>query len=308
MAGERRASRGTGRVKQAPGDDYTFSERLLIWSRAVGRWASPGPRLAQNRSAWGCLNPILLFKIIVILLLVVFLPVYMLPIMLVRLVTFGGSMRKYTPLMSAKSGEQARFGTGALDPAADPQTVQTGAATIAAHDPDFDPAMLTDWAAAATKLICQSLTAADATPTRTFMANGLFRTYMALLELRGEAEVTCEGSWQGTETALVEAIATPLVDEVRVRVTCSGWGWERHAPTGLTIRGGPDPRTWSEDLTFGRSANAISPVAGGLPAKHCPSCGADLDLDDNGACRHCNSVVTAGRHDWVLTSWRREGW
>jgi hypothetical protein len=239
---------------------------------------------------------------------VVLLPVYMLPIMLVRLVAFGGSIGKYTPLTSAKSGEQARFGSGALDPVADPQIIQAGAASIAAHDRDFDPARLTEWAAAATTLICQSLTSADATPARTFMANGLFRTYTALLELRSEADVSCEGSWQSTGATLVEAIGTALVDEVRVRVTCSGWAWEQHGPTGLTIRGGPDPRTWSEDLTFGRSASAISPVAGGLPAKHCPSCGADLDLDENGACRYCNSVVTAGRHDWVLTSWRREGW
>ena len=161
---------------------------------------------------------------------------------------------------------------------------------------------------AAAQLICQSLTSGDATPARTFMANGLFRAYQALLELRAQAEVDCEGSWQGTGAVLVDAVSTPLVDEVRVRLTCAGWCWERHGPSGLTLRGGPDMRNWSEDLTFGRSASAISPAAGGLPAKHCPSCGAPLDLDDQGACRYCQSIVTAGRHDWVLVSWRREAW
>ena len=59
------------------------------------------------------------------------------------------------------------------------------------------------------------------------------------------------------------------------------------------------------DLTFGRSASAVSPAAGGLPANHCPSRGAPLDLDENGACRYWNGIVTAGRHDWVLIGWRQ---
>ncbi len=107
---------------------------------------------------------------------------------------------------------------------------------------------------------------------------------------------------------LVGAVATPLFDEVRVRVMCEGSCWERHGPTGLTTRGSAEAATWSEDLTFGRSAGAVSPVAGGLPAKHCPSCGAPLDLDRDGACRYCQGIVTAGKHDWVLLSWRREPW
>jgi hypothetical protein len=289
-------------------NEDTFTERLLTGARQLMRWASPAPRSAEGGSSAGCLHPLTLLKFAVIILLVVFLPVYMLPLMLVRLVIFGRSAARYSSVVDMASGEEARGSYGGLDPPADAGSVEAGAASIAAHDPEFNPVKLTTWATAATTLICASLTSGDATPARTFMANGLFRTHRALLELRREAEVVCEGSWQAANATVVDVIATPLLDEVRVRITCTGWSWERHAPTGLTLRGGPDPTTWAEDLTFGRSADAASPAAGGLPARHCPSCGAPLDLDDNGACQYCNAVVTAGRHDWVLTSWRRQAW
>ena len=294
----------------AADDKDTFTERLITFPRAIFRWASltPRPGGRDTRSALGCLNPLTLLKIAVGLLFAVLMPLYMLPLLVVRMATLGRSSVRYSSVIDMTSGEQARWGHGALDPVPDALSVRAGAAAIAAHDPEFDPVKLTNWAVAATELICVSLTSGDATPARTFMANGLFRTYLALLELRAQAQVTCEGSWQCSRATLVDALATPLVDEVRVRLSCTGWCWDRHAPSGLTLRGSPEMRTWSEDLTFGRSANATSPAAGGLPARHCPSCGAPLDLDDNGACRYCSGIVTAGRHDWVLIGWRREAW
>jgi hypothetical protein len=283
--------------------------RLIEWSRGLMRWASSGLSTRnsdQRSSAGGCLNPLNLIKIVVLLLVAVFLPVIMLPLMLGRLATVGMSSLRYSSTMDVASGDDARSGHGILGDIAGQASVQAGLAAIAAHDPDFDPRKIMTWAAAAIALLCQSLTTSDATPARTFMANGLFRVHRALLELHEQAGVSCEGSWRPRDAALVYAVSTPLIDEVRVRVRCQGWYLERHVPTGLTLRGGPETAIWSEELTFGRSASAISPAAGGLPARHCPSCGAPLQLDDEGACQYCGGVVTAGRHDWVLVGWQVE--
>jgi hypothetical protein len=291
-------------------DADTFTERLLTAPQRVLRWASPA--LSSGRdgkaSALGCLNPLTLLKFAVMLAVLLLLPLFMLPSLLVRLVTVGRSSARFSSVIEVVSGEPARWGYGTLDPAAAAASVQAGMAAIAAHDPQFAPATLMNWAAAATTLIGQSLTTADATPTRTFMANGLFRTHLALLELRAGAGVACEASWRSTGATLVEVLSTPLFDEVRVRLQCEGQCVERHVTTGLTLRGSTERRTWSEDLTFGRSARATTPAEGGLPARRCPSCGASLDLGRDGACRYCRGIVTAGRHDWVLTSWRREPW
>ena len=305
-----------------------LTDDLFVVLRRASRWAASGvPKTQpgqQGSTPTGCANPIVLFKFVLFFLLVVLMPLFILPMLVVRLIMFGPSALRFSAATDVVSGDAARWGHGELEPAADAAQIEQGLAAIASRDPEFRPARLTQWASAATALICQSLTSGDPAPTRTFMANGLFRSNAALLELRSQGNVSCEAEWVAVDASVVDAITTPLFDEVRVRLRCEGFCWEQRADAGLTphseagltlpgageltLRGGPDRTTWSEDLTFGRSSQALTPPAGGLPARLCPSCGAPLDLDYDGACRYCHGIVTAGRHDWVLTSWRREPW
>jgi hypothetical protein len=296
-----------GRPAVTPaGDRDTVTERLVSGPQALMRWASAG--LTPGGSALGCLNPLTLFRFVLLLFLIALMPLYLLPMLVVRMATSGRTAVKYSATVGMTSGAPARWGYGTLDPPAAPAGIQAAAAAIAARDAGFDTVALMNWAAAATELICQSRTTGDATPARTFMAAGLFRSYQALLELRAAAGVSCTASWRATGATLAGIVATPLFDEVRVRLHCEGWCAEQHEGTGLILRGSAERRTWSEDLTFGRSAEATSPAGGGLPARRCPSCGAPLELDSAGACRYCRGIVTAGRHDWVLTGWRCEPW
>jgi hypothetical protein len=104
------------------------------------------------------------------------------------------------------------------------------------------------------------------------MANGLYHAHQALLEQRVVAEVSCAGHWQAVSAVVVEAFRSPLLEQVRVRVKCQGQHWERHEPTGLTLRGGPEAASWLEDLTFGRAADAVTPpAAGSRPADARPA-------------------------------------
>jgi hypothetical protein len=238
----------------------------------------------------------------------VLLPIFILPMMLARLAASGRQSFRYGSSVDITAGDEARWGHGVLQSAADDAVIRSGTMAMANRDPGFRLNALADWAVAATGLNCQSLVSGDATCTRTFMANGLYRAHQALLELRTRSEVSCSGTWRAVGAAVVGATRSQLVEEVRVRVHCEGWRMERHEPTGLTLRGGPQASAWSEDLTFARAADAVTPASGGLPASHCPSCGAHLDLDPGGACRYCQGVVTAGNYDWVLVSWQREPW
>ena len=297
------------------GEKYPLSERLfLAYNRAftgLVRWATggrPAPGADGAARRQGCANPFILVKAVIVLLLIVLMPLFLLPMVLIRLAQVGQTGFRYGAAINSARGDAARWGHGVLPPLPDPAEIRAGVAAIAGHDPGFRAVALTEWAAAATALIGQSLVSGDADPARTFMSNGLYRAHQALLELRARAGVSCAGSWQAVQAFVVEATRSALEDEVRVRVTCQGWCQERHEPTGITLRGGPDAATWSEDLTFARAATAVTPTAGGLPTRRCPSCGAGLDLDPDGACRYCKGIVTAGRDDWVLVSWQREPW
>lgn len=270
----------------------------------MSRWATGGPITSPDRpgSRRGCANPLALFKVLFFLVMIMLLPIFILPMMVVRLLESGRHSFRHGSPVDITAGDEARWGHGVLPPVPDDAVIRSGGVAIANRDPGFRVSALTDWAVAATALNCQSLVSGDATCTRTFMANGLYRAHQALLELRARSEVSCAGAWRVVSAAVVGAIRSQLVEEVRVRVRCQGWRMERHEPTGLTLRGGPEVATWSEDLTFARSAGAVTPASGGLPANRCPSCGAPLDLDPGGACRYCKGVVTAGNYDWVLVS------
>jgi hypothetical protein len=287
------------------GEKLPLSERVFYGFNAVSQWAMRNNRRMRGR---GCANPLSCLTTLIFLLVVVVCPVFMLPMMLARFAQMGLAGLRYGASVDITTGEEARWSHGTLQPVPDPARINAGAVAIASADPGFRARALTDWAHAASMLIRHSLMSGDATCTRTFMSNGLYRAHQALLELRARAEVSFQGSWRTIDAYVVEAIRTPLVEEVRVRVTCHGWRQEQHQPTGTMLRGGPGETNWSEDLTFARSTGTITPPGGGLPASRCPSCGANLDLNPGGACRYCKGIVTAGRHDWVLVSWQREAW
>jgi predicted lipid-binding transport protein (Tim44 family) len=67
------------------------------------------------------------------------------------------------------------------------------------------------------------------------------------------------------------------------------------------VRGDREVRDWCEDWIFQRKAGAVTKPNGGTMSKHCPNCGAPLDLDLAGVCRYCRAPVMSGEFDWVLT-------
>jgi hypothetical protein len=290
-----------------------LTERVFGSFTAVSHWA--GSDLASRpdgREPRGCGHPLGVLKALVFLLVIVAFPVFVLPMVLARLAQTGWTGIRYGASADMASGEAARWGHGALPlvPAAGPdgEPVAEAALSIAVHDPRFQADALAGWAVMVTARLRQSLMTGEPAPARTFMANGLYRTHQALLELRTDAGVSYTGQWRAVDAAVIGTTRSALVEQVWVRVSCQGWRWERHEPTGVTLRGGPEDVSWSEDLTFARAAGAVTPPSGGVLASRCPSCGAGLDLDPGGACRYCRGVVTAGRHDWVLVSWRSEPW
>jgi hypothetical protein len=280
---------------------YTF-RKLTDW--AAKDWRTP-PGGGQPR---GCSSPLGVLKAVIFLLCIVCLPLFLVPWILVWVVKAGGGSLRYAASVDVTSGDKARWTNGVIAvPMAD---AQAGAAAeeIQLRDPGFQVSALTGWAVTATARLRDSVLSADPTVTRTFMSNGLYRVHEALLDLRSQAAVESTGGWQVTDAVVTGVFRSPLTEQVRVRVRCAGWRQERHEPSGTTLRGGPQAGSWLEDLVFARSSDAVTPPGGGLPADRCPSCGAGLDLDTNGACRYCRGVVTAGRQDWVLVSWQREPW
>jgi len=294
---------------RGPLDNAPPAERLFYTFRKLTNWASSDFRSRPGGGEpRGCSSPLGWLKALIFLLCLVCMPVFLVPWILVWLVQGGLGSVRYGAAVDVVGGEKARWANGVIAPLMDNGQAGAAAEDILLRDPGFQVSVLTGWAVAATALLRDSLLSGDPTVTRTFMSNGLYRVHEALLDMLSQAAVACTGSWQAADATVTGVFRSPLTEQVRVQVRCAGWRQETHVPSGTTLRGGPRAGTWLEDLVFARSADAVTPPGGGLPADRCPSCGAGLDLDVAGACRYCKGVITAGRQDWVLVSWQREPW
>lgn len=73
--------------------------------------------------------------------------------------------------------------------------------------------------------------------------------------------------------------------------------------TGNVIRGDRNREVFmTYHWTFIRSLDQRSKVAGESDGKHCPNCGAPIDLNQSAVCAYCGSVLESGSYDWVLSN------
>jgi hypothetical protein len=181
-----------------------------------------------------------------------------------------------------------------------PGDVSAGVAAVRVTDPDFEPLGLARVAEAGYALLEQSLISGDASAVRAFMGPGLWHLHRLVLEERARfgVQAVAEAKVEAAEVFDVARGAT--FDRVRVRLRLNGRRFDRDAATGVTVRFTSEPRQWCEEWTFTRSVAATTVVGRGLLHNTCSYCGARLQVDDQGTCRWCHSVVMGGQQDWVL--------
>lgn len=56
------------------------------------------------------------------------------------------------------------------------------------------------------------------------------------------------------------------------------------------------------EWTMIRTKGAKTAVSDKDETKHCPNCGAPLDLNNSTKCPYCGSIITAAEYDWVLNN------
>ena len=54
--------------------------------------------------------------------------------------------------------------------------------------------------------------------------------------------------------------------------------------------------------TFMRKTGVLTGASSNRSTKNCPNCGAEIRITSAGKCGHCNSVITTGEFDWVLSN------
>lgn len=140
----------------AAGEKLPLTERVFYAFDAVSRWVfrktsdsrDADRRANRDGTLWGCVAS--LIRIVIIASVVVFCPLFMLPMMLTRLAQVGRQGFRYGASVAIVTGDEARWGSGALPAAAPVAEVRSGLAAIATRDQGFRVRTLTDWAVAVT--------------------------------------------------------------------------------------------------------------------------------------------------------------
>ncbi len=73
--------------------------------------------------------------------------------------------------------------------------------------------------------------------------------------------------------------------------------------TGNVLRGSRSRELFmTYRWTFIRTIGRLTAVSGEVDTKHCPNCGAPIDLNQSAVCEYCGSVIESGDYDWVLSN------
>lgn len=72
--------------------------------------------------------------------------------------------------------------------------------------------------------------------------------------------------------------------------------------TGKVVEGDPEREIFMEyELVMSRRKGVVTRLAENTAVTTCPNCGANVSINASGECEYCNSVVSSGDFDWVLT-------
>jgi predicted lipid-binding transport protein (Tim44 family) len=185
-------------------------------------------------------------------------------------------------------------GTQALAPAA-------GFALIHTADPAFDERAFMARVERAFMTLQQAWENRDLDTARTFLGPGCYLAWSAQLEqMIGEHERNVLEGLRVDGLQPVRVIHGRVYDDVTVRITATCADYEVDEASGRIVFGDRTPRTFVEYWTFQRSVDTRSGGAD-LLDKHCPNCGAPLQVNQVGECRYCSVAVTSGKFDWVLS-------
>ncbi|HMV67907.1 MAG TPA: TIM44-like domain-containing protein, partial [Myxococcota bacterium] len=138
----------------------------------------------------------------------------------------------------------------------------------------------------------------DARPYTTDMAWNTLRFWIDRYQRAGLVNRVADARVESMELARVTVDAWYESFTLHIRATLRDW--VEDANTHKVVAGDPDAEhRFSEYWTFIRAVG--SGDASGDPTR-CPSCGAPLDrVNAAGTCGYCDSVITTGRFDWVLS-------
>lgn len=218
-------------------------------------------------------------------------------IVFLRLKKTGKLKQIQSNLSNVQNSVSSSFQTGVDNT----ETVSSQVRTI---DPNFSSDAFLGWAREVFLKIQQAWTDRDWKVIRPFESNELFATHNAQLneyiknhkinvieKINISSATLTEFRQDGDKEVLVVELHAIMRDYVI------------DDKTRKVLESDPN-RDWHMKylMTFNRKAGVKTKVGtSNKSTTNCPNCGAPTEITSAGQCEYCDSVITTGEHDWVLS-------
>jgi hypothetical protein len=174
-------------------------------------------------------------------------------------------------------------------------------------DPYFSQDAFIGWAREVFMKIQQAWSTRDWRPIRPFESNELFSQHSAQLqEYINNNKINVVEKININYCALKEFRQDGDKEVLVVELHAIMRDYVIDATTRNVLESDPN-KDWSMKylLTFNRKAGVkTNPGTSNKSTTNCPNCGAVTDITSAGQCKYCDSVITTGEHDWVLSDIR----
>lgn len=187
-------------------------------------------------------------------------------------------------------------------PAVDPEAIAAGMAAIKAHDPNFDETAFLGRAQTVFFKVQQAWQARNQDIARDGMSDALYERHKIQTDqLIANHQIDMLDNIVIGHAKIVGVNAGRPYDSIVVAISASMTDYTIDENTKAVVSGNQYQKTFTENWTFIRRADAQSVVGQTQLASTCPSCGAPLSLQ-NGKCTYCGAFVKTSSSDWVVDS------
>jgi hypothetical protein len=171
------------------------------------------------------------------------------------------------------------------------------------RDPNFSEQQFEDVASTAFFKVQEAWAKRDMSGARSFVSPTLLNRFQAQLDqMKREGKVNKMEKLAVGSVDLAEVAHDGGSDYITVKINASAADFTLDEKSGQVVSGSKNPEPFTEYWTFLRSDSVKTPS--GVPeliSKHCPNCGAPLQVNAIGKCDYCGSEVTSGHYSWVLS-------
>lgn len=172
---------------------------------------------------------------------------------------------------------------------------------LSQKDPIFNEQAFKDFVQNSFYKIQEAWEKADLKIARPYLTDQLMQRYSTQLDdlkSRGEKNIL-ENIVIGHMT-LTKVHSDNKYDYITVKIDASCADYTVNAK-GELISGSKQAAPFTEYWTFLRKGDIKTNPKKSFKANTCPNCGAPLQLNATGQCEYCNTIVTSGDYDWVLS-------